>query len=198
MATCFLVLGTPRSGTSCIAGVLHKLGIFVGDKLLPANAMNEAGFFQDIEFEELFDACNEWMPEFPGGDLCDIERLHALIAKRCKDHEVWGLKIRLGAFVIREIEQFCDVKVIVTSRDRQASIDSLAKWSEESDQDPTQVIDRAEQAVREACKGRNCLTVAYGDLVANADSEVGRIASHAGKIKTVEAVDLIDPSLKRY
>lgn len=198
MATCFLVLGTPRSGTSCIAGVLQKLGVFVGEKLFPANEMNEMGFFQDVEFENLFNACPEWMPEYPGRDLCDVNALHSLIVKRCKAHETWGLKIRLGAFIVQEIERFCDVKLIVTQRDRDASIASLAKWSEAGDQDPSEVIDRASRAVKAACEGRDVIDISYADLLASTEIEVDRIAAHAGQVKTAESVTFVDPALRRY
>ena len=50
-STCILVLGTPRSGTSCVAGILHHLGVVMGEQFLEADDWNPAGYFQDVEFE---------------------------------------------------------------------------------------------------------------------------------------------------
>ena len=198
MSTCILVLGTPRSGTSCLAGILSKLGIYIGDNLLRANDMNEMGFFQDIEFEELFDNCPEWMPQYPGKDLCDKEKLHSLIQKRCKEHEIWGLKIRLGAFVVEDFEMFCDIKLIVLDRNKQQSIDSLTKWSLPSDQNPTEVIERSRDAIQNVLKTRKALHITFDSLLNSAESKVEHIAEYIGKEKTNEAVEFINPSLRRY
>lgn len=48
MKKCLIVLGMHRSGTSAIAGVLSKLGIALGTKLLPGNEYNEKGHFENI------------------------------------------------------------------------------------------------------------------------------------------------------
>lgn len=198
MSTCIMVLGTPRSGTSCVSGVLSNLGLFVGERLLPPTQMNARGFFQDAEFEELFDSCPEWMPKYPGKDLCDAGKLHALIEKRCREHEMWGVKVRLGAFIVNEVERACEVKLIVLDRDRQQSIDSLASWSLDRDQDPAQVIDRAKRAIEAACEGRDVLPVSYEKLLHSPEVEVNRIAEYAGLPPTPEAISFVQPHLRRY
>ena len=43
-----LILGSGRSGTSMIGGLLAKAGYFMGDDLLPANNSNPKGFFEDV------------------------------------------------------------------------------------------------------------------------------------------------------
>jgi len=42
-----IVLGMHRSGTSAIAGILNKLGVSLGSKLLKVNEFNEKGYFEN-------------------------------------------------------------------------------------------------------------------------------------------------------
>lgn len=41
-----LILGSGRSGTSMLAGILHQAGYFLGDKLYPGRESNPRGFFE--------------------------------------------------------------------------------------------------------------------------------------------------------
>lgn len=50
-----VVLGMHRSGTSTVAGILNKLGIYMGDDLLKANHSNPVGHFENKKFIELND-----------------------------------------------------------------------------------------------------------------------------------------------
>jgi hypothetical protein len=48
-----IVAGMHRSGTSLTAGFLEALGVDVGTDLLPADAHNPRGYFEDVEFLDL-------------------------------------------------------------------------------------------------------------------------------------------------
>jgi len=54
------VIGPYRGGTSCVGGMLHKLGISLGDDFRPAKSANPMGFF---ESERLIKICHESFPE---------------------------------------------------------------------------------------------------------------------------------------
>lgn len=45
-----VVAGMHRSGTSCVAGLLHSAGLFLGEHLLGADPTNPSGHFEDLEF----------------------------------------------------------------------------------------------------------------------------------------------------
>lgn len=47
------VIGLPRTGTSCIAGVLHKLGIAAGTFFSPPNLNNPKGNFEDMQLKRI-------------------------------------------------------------------------------------------------------------------------------------------------
>ena len=52
--TCICILGMHRGGTSAMAGVINKLGIYMGENLMgPSATENAKGFFELIEFKEL-------------------------------------------------------------------------------------------------------------------------------------------------
>lgn len=44
------VIGVPRSGTSCICGILHRLGVRMTlNEFIPASNANPTGFYEDKE-----------------------------------------------------------------------------------------------------------------------------------------------------
>lgn len=53
--TTVIILGMHRSGTSIIAGVLHTLGVYMGNKFIGAHWSNLLGHFENIEFVRLND-----------------------------------------------------------------------------------------------------------------------------------------------
>jgi hypothetical protein len=48
-----VIAGMHRSGTSLVASYLASLGVHMGDRLLPADARNPHGYFEDADFVEL-------------------------------------------------------------------------------------------------------------------------------------------------
>jgi len=55
MSTLILVTGQHRSGTSATAGCLGHLGVALGRHLMPANAANPKGYFEDVRVVEEHD-----------------------------------------------------------------------------------------------------------------------------------------------
>jgi hypothetical protein len=53
---CFIVLGMHRSATSLMAKSLHQGGVYMGNKLIPADRGNPKGYFENIEIVRLNDA----------------------------------------------------------------------------------------------------------------------------------------------
>lgn len=68
-----LILGSGRSGTSMLAGVLAGAGYYMGDNLWPARDANPKGFFEDVEInsinEELIATVTPQRPRRPLGLL---------------------------------------------------------------------------------------------------------------------------------
>ncbi|MBD2871512.1 sulfotransferase family protein, partial [Paenibacillus sp. IB182493] len=51
----FLVLSLHRAGSSATAGVLHHLGIHMGDDLLEPSTFNPKGYFENKKFVDIND-----------------------------------------------------------------------------------------------------------------------------------------------
>src|SRR5262249_44119007 len=51
-----LILGSGRSGTSMLAGTLSRAGYYMGEHLIPADASNPRGYFEDDEINAINEA----------------------------------------------------------------------------------------------------------------------------------------------
>ena len=49
----FVVLGSPRSGTSALTRLLPVFGIDLGDEMVPPNANNPRGFWEDTAIQHI-------------------------------------------------------------------------------------------------------------------------------------------------
>ena len=58
------VVGAPRSGTSCTAGIIHHLGVSMGEKMRPPAPRNQRGFFEDIPLREICSDPNRRVKRF--------------------------------------------------------------------------------------------------------------------------------------
>ena len=60
-----VVLGMHRSGTSLVAGVLEKLGVKLGDKLIPSRGDNPRGFYEHQEIVDIHKHINRLLKRRP-------------------------------------------------------------------------------------------------------------------------------------
>lgn len=94
MSTCVIVLGSHRSGTSCVAGILHTLGIDFGDgHLMKATPDNPKGYFEDERFYRLNEIMiGDWRSPDPWTHEDLIAQYEKLIIERSSESELWGIK----------------------------------------------------------------------------------------------------------
>lgn len=205
MPTCFVILGTPRSGTSCLGGVLARLGIDMGPEDIPANGMNPLGFYQDYELERLLrDACEavEFIPEKIDLTREYRRRLAELVKRRCARDVDWGVKSSKLAHVFGEFLRSCthEVKLLVTVRDPELSISSMADWIDEGHQSARSMIARSLSLIDEirvTCT-LPTLEVDYHDLVADPVTVVAKVATFCGRPLREEAVKFPTADLLRH
>jgi len=101
----YIVLGMHRSGTSLVAGLLHKSGITMGTSrnFIPRpNEENPKGFFENFEFRKLNDDILEnsgyvvksWNPRMKEVRVNWIhkQRMKRLITKYSRKYRKWGWK----------------------------------------------------------------------------------------------------------
>ena len=118
---CTIVLGCYRSGTSAVAGVLHHLGIHMGERFQPPNAKNPQGYYEDLDFME----CHVHML-----DGIDVEhRYETLIRSKEMLYTDWGVKDpRLCYLLPKLVEKLhCEHRVISVSRPRLKICQSVAR-----------------------------------------------------------------------
>lgn len=119
---CIIVLGCWRSGTSAVAGVLHHLGVMMGEKFNVPTPMNPKGYFEDIEFKEVFNGLMNYDP------ACE-DLMMKLIRKRRTNFKLWGVKDPQLCYLLDQFTEhlWCDHKLISTVRDKEAIAKSMAR-----------------------------------------------------------------------
>ena len=132
-----IVLGNHRTGSSCLAGVLCKLGISMGYKMLGAHPSNPAGHYEDKEFLLINDAViGHWenpKVEFAKKETEELRDTYSkLVERRDFDFQIWGMKDpRLCILLPVILPLLRDPVILHVVRDYEASIRSICtreKW----------------------------------------------------------------------
>lgn len=138
MSRCIVVLSPPRCGSSAVAGVLHRLGVWMGDELQPPDVLNKRGYYED----RLWQRINKSIV----GVRYDVQELEAIngttttayqqvIAHYDNQYAIWGFKDPRACFTLQFIwpllkEAGVDTRVIVVQREFEAAVRSLKNHSE--------------------------------------------------------------------
>lgn len=135
--TAVIILGFHRSGTSALAGALHKAGIYMGSDLIGVNRFNLKGHFEDRDFVDLngriLTAIGYGWQDLPQVFPTQFVRnrfsgeIKKLLAKK-NQRSLWGWKdprtcITLPAY----LSYLKKYKLIWIKRDRKQSVESLYK-----------------------------------------------------------------------
>jgi hypothetical protein len=124
-----------RSGTSVITQWLHRCGLFIGDRLVPAGIGNTEGHFEDADFlnihEQLLRTRNRPVSGFTDqhfGELTSKEKqqLLSIIENKCRKNSQWGWKEpRTCLFLSIYKELIPSAFYIVVVRDYNATVCSM-------------------------------------------------------------------------
>lgn len=203
MSKCILVIGVPRSGTSCVAGILHHLGIDMGEKLMPAdNRWNPAGFFQDEELENiLHNDIGLW--KFP--DWTTSKRKNPNLVKYFKKRNksnLWGVKSNRLIYCLEEfLTAVSDVTIIRTQRDLSKSIQSWESLSGDGDGHEYNPIRRMYNAIEKGFQElgvKEDLIVNYDRLIEDPTETVASIAQICGVELNNDAINFINSNLRHF
>jgi len=106
------VVGLARSGTSCVAGILHHLGVCMGHRLRPADECNPRGYFED--HDNLRWSLNQ---RLSSPTCVKLFRRYGIRRYRQYGETIMGIKVgRLCVQVHELAEAFPRLKLIVTER----------------------------------------------------------------------------------
>lgn len=113
------VIGTGRSGTSTLAGILYFLGVKMGKEFIPANDNNPIGYFENK------DVLYAFRPVMRGQK--GIDHVFQTIKDYAKGGH-WGVKVpRLTDYIAQLVKEFPNAQYIVINRDKEKTINSMAK-----------------------------------------------------------------------
>lgn len=203
-----MVIGPPRSGTSCVAGVLAKLGLPMGDTW-QKNSGNPKGYFEDRPLKRIHEASmgEIWEPERKNSFEARVGMLREWAAKRhAKDGDLIGGKYpHLMCMVPEMCEAFGDSwRAIATMRpaiDSARSMKRLRHMTVERKRDGIQkAIGVRDRELVE--RGVKTLYVPYPGIVMLPHYWVTTLCRFAGlprrKGKIAAAIDHIDPKLNHH
>lgn len=141
-STCILVLGVPRSGTSCVAGVLHKIGVDMGaGHFQPRDKFNPRGYYEDLRWRYANQRITGRGYSLKAANVQGVGKAQRMIyrklARECKAKPLWGIKdpwlCFLGQFLWPILHDTgIHTKMIVIDRDRAASVASVARHLKQS------------------------------------------------------------------
>jgi hypothetical protein len=140
MSRCILVFCLPRSGSSALAGALHRMGVDMGEGFLQRpDALNPRGYYEDLRWHGVNKALSGY-----GYEIWEPVRMTRIVEKRLgalldqlDDKSLWGMKSPRLAFtasaIIPEIERRGhDVRALVTRRPIGQVVDSMRRHSQKA------------------------------------------------------------------
>ncbi|NIQ90668.1 MAG: hypothetical protein GWN93_17270 [Deltaproteobacteria bacterium] len=138
MSRCIIVLGIPRSGTSCVAGVLHKLGVNMGQgHFQPIDRFNQRGYFEDLRWRLTNQKITGKGYSTRGLDIESVNstmrKQWRQIAKECERQVIWGVKDPFFCFVGQFIwPMLQEPRIVAVHRNFDASVKSVARHIQSS------------------------------------------------------------------
>lgn len=127
LPTMVAVVGPNRSGTSCVAGVIHKLGVSMGNSFIPTTWHNPKGYYEETELQE-------YMARKPKSKYTNkqiIAWFSKWAERRC-EAPIVGCKHPTLCNMLPQMEKvWPNLKIIATSRPVDDICESLkrAKWA---------------------------------------------------------------------
>jgi hypothetical protein len=187
-----VILGMHRSGTSMVTGILSKLGVDVGKRLLYPNAANPLGYFEDVDFFEL----NKQILRAAGGswkappDIKDIlaqrdefSRPIRNLIKR-KESKLWGWKDPRTSLTIELYLPFLtNAHFIVCHRDSKEVARSLAQrenWKIQRGIRLKKAYDERINSFFEKCNRLNRFDINYENIISNSEEAIDDIIGFLG------------------
>lgn len=127
LPTMIAVVGSHRSGTSCIAGMLHLLGVSMGKKFLPANSANSKGYFEAVRLERFLRQTFH-STETPNNSFEERVAWFMQWARTRCEAPIVGCKNPSLCFTLDEMAQvWPQLKIVATARPVEDSLASLKR-----------------------------------------------------------------------
>jgi hypothetical protein len=157
----YIVIGTGRSGSSTVAGILHnKMEVFMGQEFRKPDEKNPDGFWEDVEF-----ASPNW--KFLNGKINYpewIEKIFAVIAKRKNQGIPWGFKDPDAThFLGMYLSFFKNPRIIRCQRKKELVVASLIKSFGHTKEYAKNLWDMKETILDYILADRDCLIIYFDE-----------------------------------
>lgn len=195
------VVGVHRGGTSALAKVVHGLGAYMGDNLLPPSKHNPEGYYEEkkiVDFHDKVIGGNWRLPSMNQADKYLAEYKVLLGPFVWKD--LWAIKDpRLCYCLPLLIKAAPDMKTITIYRDPFNSAKSLAKRNKIPFEIAFMITIRyLAKMIENTVNLENVMSIRYIDLISKTNEVVDSVASFLGVTPKQEAYSAVKPSLAHW
>lgn len=209
MGECVVVVGSHRSGTSCTAGVIKRLGVVFPSDDLPVNEGNPKGYTESASLNLVLNDMNKFHGNQvfyePGeSDLVAVDEWIGVHAPG--DGGLWGVK---DPRLVQSLPVFCErlvgagftpvvVGVWRPTGEIAQSLTRLGHGEGAAIRMAQSLVGMRDEVFGWVMRaGLRFLPVSYPALVDEPRLGVGKIADFLGLVSTDEAVGFVDPELRR-
>lgn len=192
--SCVVVLGFYRSGSSAVAGLLHHLGVHMGDRFDEPNEFNPHGYWEDLAFKDLHKAMMD-------GE--NVENEYIELIRRREELPLWGVKDpRLCLLLPNLVDNLkTDVRIIHTIRGKPHCIESIRKALPQQADGIDKLFDvymkHAHRFIQEHLQIPACY-IHFDNLYERTQSVVAKVANFVGRPITEAAKNFIRPPSNTY
>jgi hypothetical protein len=200
-----VVLGCWRGGTSCVAGVVSRLGASFGAPFEPPSNPNPRGVFEECLLQKMCSSAFEEPTLRPLKSAAYLQRGLRRWSRRsrcCVNESLMiGAKHPLLCLMIPEILASWDpCHLIAVDRDIRSVVRSFERYKWWKEHDPADFTSRLIQQRDADIRGVTHLRVSYEYLVAQPRIVVNQIAAFLGAqdpLAVDSAIQFVEPSLNR-
>ncbi len=207
-----IVIGFYRSGTSMLGGILHYLGVSMGNSENTSDEWNKKGYFEDAFISRLNNKMTwnieaepqiNYLTNRKSGwkKLKNIDEYKKIIKQyiECKNKvkKIWGIKDpRLPPFYELYFPFLKNLYIIVIRRNKESVVRSLQKKSHNERKLIEDAFDSYEEIYKEIEQKYNCLSLKYENITDYPEREVSKISRFIDIPINREAIEFIDISLR--
>lgn len=194
----------PRTGSSMVAGILHKLGVCMSPEqfMLAGDGANPTGYFEDSEFMSLHNSIlGIWYDPTP--NFRDYRAAYVSLAQERDKQPLWGLKDARLCYcypLMIKAMQGREVKVVITERDIEKAIASTMShngWGDTLARRVLLDLQKSQTRLLEE-SGWPVLHLWYEGILERPEPRVRRLADFAGIEYKPEILDFVNPKLNHH
>jgi hypothetical protein len=211
----YFVFGLHSSGTSCVAGVLHHLGVNMGDRLIGYygnDPETNCGFEDQNLLQICRSALNIYSTTPKINDRFESHLKHWILYQKrktlCGTKNVGGKHPLLCAFG-EQLKRYCGDSLygIFVDRPREISFKSIInrgdlKGDSELIKKHVEYLDGKKEELRNSLPPERRMTIEYEKLISNPENEIRRLAlfleNKPGEQQILRAIQYVKPEMKHY